>query len=151
MQLSLPLRTAETQTGENLVSITKARTEIDFGALQALVKAKEDAENEAARLRTQIAQQQLGQIPQLAQAVEAMRMARWAIGFGIGELHYDNVKGWPWQRLLRFVEIFETMPGIDEDDKEWVKDTKSFCEGARQRELERAGRKPGEVATPLSL
>lgn len=132
-------------------AINGASVQIKFGELQELIKRAEAAEEEVGKLREQLDAGRIGAVPQLQEAVHAMQLARWVIGFGIGNLHYDDVVGWPWQKLLAFIEIFEQMPGLSVDDRDWAEDTKSFCKGAALREEERTIRKPGDKPTPLTL
>jgi hypothetical protein len=124
---------------------------MDMSELQEMIATKAGLEKKIASLEQAASTAGFAATPGLEEAVNGMRNARWAIGFGIGELHYDNVRGWPWRKLAAFIEVFEKMPGLDADDRDWVRDTKSFCEGARLRELERAGRKPDDKPAPLTL
>lgn len=78
-----------------------------------------------------------GQVPQL---LETIRAAIPVVSFAVGNLHPDDVRGWPYLSLQKLANLLEKMPTLDAFESEYPLTWRIFAKEAEDREMERAQR-----------
>lgn len=131
------------------MDITGMEVTIKMTDFQELTQKLQAQEKEIARLRVSVVEaSKAGITATLEEAVDAIRATLPIISFAVANLHYDDIRGWPWAALETYATYVATMPGATEADKEWAEDVRSFAGGAAARETERKHRKPGDKPMP---
>lgn len=113
-----------------------AEVHLSLPEFAAINQAKVDAENEAARLRDELAKAQLADpndvVPVL---VDCIRAAREILPFA---MMYIPMEKWPLGALQTFADIFEHIPGATPDDQVVAIDLRDFVKEGRDRLAKRA-------------
>lgn len=102
------------------------------------------------RLRRQVEQLQLeinqskNSEPQLPPDIDGLaktiKAGREVVRFAIANLHPENTKDWPHKALTTFAKGYLKIPGRDENDRDWSKDTIRFAQEAADWQKQREAR-----------